>query len=83
MEIAPHRQLAARHPEKLTEFADLEILMAFHGHVAALLHHLVERERVLARQGEHDLLLEPRENRAFLDDLPEPRREFVAQHPVG
>ena len=51
--------------------------------VAALLHHLVERQGVLAGEREHHLEAEAREDRAFADDAPELGRELVTELSVG
>lgn len=44
--------------------------------------HLVESEPVLAREREHHVRLEPREDAALLDHPPELVREAVTAHPV-
>jgi len=60
LEALERFQLAFLDAEQRTEAVDRKFFARLEFKVAALLHHLVERERVFAAEGEHHLLLQAR-----------------------
>ena len=82
-QVGPRRQLAPRHAQHPAQGIERELLGRAPAQVAALLDHLVERQRILGRQGEHHLALQAGKDGGVRDDLAQARRDFVFQQTVG